>query len=100
VAEDRQARNHHHDNGEILHTPEEIAARLGGIAIKSLSELIRKEKLETTTLHFLEPSRRGGRRRRVWGMTEEQLDALLALRRAMPRAGADAGAGSQAASDD
>jgi hypothetical protein len=68
------------------------------MAVKSLSELIRKEKLETTTLRFLEPSRRGGRRRRVWGMTEQQLEALLAVRRAMSRDGA--GAGPQTARDE
>jgi hypothetical protein len=68
-------------DGPGLHTPEEIAERLGGIAIKTLNELIRKRGLETTTLGYQEPSRKGGPRRRLWGMTDEQLDALLALRR-------------------
>ncbi len=93
MLEGRQVSEQCRSDGEPLHTPEEIAARLGGMTIKSLAELIRKEKLETTTLRFLDPSRRGGRRRRVWGMTEEQLQALLVLRRAMPRAGAGSGAG-------
>jgi hypothetical protein len=82
-AEDEGPENH---TATGLHTPEEIAARLGGIAVKSLSELIRKGNLETTTLHYVEPSRKGGRRRRVWGMTETQLEALLDLRRGAPRA--------------
>jgi hypothetical protein len=69
----------------VLHTPEQIAERLGGMAVKSLSELIRKFNLETTTLHYAEPSRKGGRKRRVWGMTGSQLEALLALRRGNDR---------------
>ena len=64
-----------------IYWPEEIAERLGGIAVKSLGELIRKTGLEITTLGFAEPSRKGGRRRRLWGMTNAQLDALLELRR-------------------
>jgi hypothetical protein len=66
---------------EQLHTPEEIAQRLGGISVKSLSELIRKAGVETTTLGHTKPSRKGGRRRRLWGMTSAQLDALLEFRR-------------------
>jgi hypothetical protein len=66
---------------EQLHTPEEIAEQLGGISVKSLSELIRKAGLETTTLGHTNPSRKGGRRRRLWGMTPAQLDALLEFRR-------------------
>jgi hypothetical protein len=69
-----------------VHTPEEIAERLGGISIKSLSALIRDRGLETTTLGYAEPSRNGGPRRRLWGMTGAQLKALLAQRR---RRGAD-----------
>ncbi len=57
---------------EHLHTPEEIAERAGGISVKSLSELIRKTGLETTTLGHTNPSRKGGRRRRLWGMTPAQ----------------------------
>ena len=64
-----------------VYSPEEIAERLGGIAVKSLGEVIRTSGLETTTLGFAEPSRKGGRRRRLWGMTATQLDALLELRR-------------------
>jgi hypothetical protein len=64
-----------------VYSPEEIAERLGGIAVKSLGELIRSRGLETTTLGYAEPSRKGGPRRRLWGMTDIQLDALLALRR-------------------
>ena len=63
-----------------VYTPEEIAERLGGIAIKSLGEVIRNLGLETTTLGYAEPSRKGGPRRRLWGMTDIQLDALIALR--------------------
>jgi hypothetical protein len=63
-----------------IHTPEEIAERLGGISIKSLGELIRNSGLQTTTLGFADPSRKGGPRRRLWGMTDEQLEVLLALR--------------------
>jgi hypothetical protein len=66
---------------EQLHTPEEIAERLGGISVKSLSELIRKTGLETTTLGHTKPSRKGGRRRRIWGMTSAQFEALLDFRR-------------------
>jgi hypothetical protein len=63
-----------------LYTPEEIATLVGGITIKSLAEVIRNGQLETTTLGHVGPSPRGGRRRRVWGMTKRQIDALLALR--------------------
>lgn len=63
-----------------LYTPEEIAERLGGISVKSLTELIRKAGLETTTLGHTEPSRKGGRRRRLWGMTSAQIEALLDFR--------------------
>jgi hypothetical protein len=64
-----------------VYSPEEIAERLGGIAVKSLAELIRKHGMETTTLGYAEASRKGGPRRRLWGMTDVQLDALLALRK-------------------
>jgi hypothetical protein len=64
-----------------IYSPEEIAERLGGIAVKSLGELIRNRGLETTTLGFAEPSRKGGPRHRLWGMTATHLDALLELRR-------------------
>ena len=63
-----------------VHQPEEIAARIGGISIKTLTALIRNYHLETTTLGYTEPARRGGRPRRLWAMTDSQLDALLALR--------------------
>ncbi len=64
-----------------IHTPEEIAQRLGGIAVKSLSEIIRKLGVQTTTLGYAEPSRKGGPRRRLWGMTDRQLEELLTRRR-------------------
>jgi hypothetical protein len=63
-----------------VHTPEEITARLGGINIKTLGALIRNHGLETTTLGYSEPSRKGGPPRRLWGMTDPQLEVLLALR--------------------
>ena len=69
-------------NGEIrIHSPEEIAERLGRITIKTLSALIRARGLETTTLGHTPPSRRGGPPRRLWGMTDAQLECLLALRK-------------------
>ena len=64
-----------------LHTPDEIAAMLGGISIKTLNDLIRDRGLQTTTLGYAPPSRKGGPRRRIWGMTDAQLDALMAVRR-------------------
>jgi hypothetical protein len=64
-----------------IHTPEEIAEQLGGMSVKSLGELIRTRGLETTTLGFVGPSPRGGRKRRIWGMTDAQLGALLEARR-------------------
>lgn len=64
-----------------LHTPEEIAAMLGGISIKTLNDLIRDRGLESTTIRYAPPSRKGGPRRRIWGMTDAQLQALLAARR-------------------
>ncbi len=64
-----------------LYSPEEIAAKVGGIAVKTLSDLIRDQNLETTTIGYAPPSRKGGPKRRIWGMTDEQLDALLAVRR-------------------
>jgi hypothetical protein len=64
-----------------LHTPEEIAAMLGGISIKTLNDLIRDRGLETTMLGYAPPSRKGGPRRRIWGMTDAQLEALMAVRR-------------------
>jgi hypothetical protein len=66
--------------GLTVHDPEAIAARLGGINIKTLMALIRTHGLETTTLGYTEPARKGGRPRRLWGMTEPQLEALLAVR--------------------
>ncbi|MGP0067268.1 MAG: hypothetical protein ACLQGP_27195 [Isosphaeraceae bacterium] len=63
-----------------VHDPEAIAARLGGINIKTLTALIRNHNLETTTLGYAEPSKKGGPPRRLWGMTDAQLEALLALR--------------------
>jgi hypothetical protein len=69
-------------NGEEskLYTPEEIADRLGGITLKTLSALIRSRSLATTTLGYAEPSRKGGPRRRIWGMNDSQLEALLIVR--------------------
>jgi hypothetical protein len=64
-----------------VYTPEQIAERAGGISVKSLSAVIRDRGLETTTLGYVQPSRKGGRRRRLWGMTGAQLEALLASRR-------------------
>ena len=61
-----------------IHTPEEIALRLGGISLKSLGELIRKSGVETTTLGFAAPSRKGGPGRRLWGMTAAQLEEYRA----------------------
>jgi hypothetical protein len=64
-----------------IHTPNEIAAKAGSITIKTLSALIRSRGLETTTLGHAPPSRKGGPPRRLWGMTDAQLDCLLALRK-------------------
>jgi hypothetical protein len=63
-----------------LHHPEEIVEKLGGINIKTLTAVIRNHGLETTTLGYTEPARKGGRPRRLWAMTDPQLEALLALR--------------------
>jgi hypothetical protein len=67
--------------GEKIYTPDEIAGRAGGMSVKSLRALIRERGLATTELGHAAPSRRGGPRRRLWGMTEAQLEALLSLRR-------------------
>jgi hypothetical protein len=71
--------------GTGLHTPDQIAAMLGGISIKTLNDLIRDRGLETTTLGYAPPSRKGGPRRRIWAMTDAQLNALLAVRRRSPK---------------
>jgi hypothetical protein len=76
----------HRSTDLLIHTPEEIAARLGNISIKTLSALIRSRALETTTLGYAPPSRKGGRPRRLWGMTDRQLELLLAVRNPRPRA--------------
>ncbi len=68
------------EEGLRVLNPEAIAERLGGISIKTLTALIRNHGLETTTLGYAEPSRKGGPPRRLWGMTDPQLEALLALR--------------------
>ncbi|MGC8643169.1 MAG: hypothetical protein ACP5XB_25190 [Isosphaeraceae bacterium] len=60
-----------------LHSPEEIARRLGGMAVKSLAELIRKTGVETTTIGYEDAPRKGGKKRRLWGMTDAQLQELL-----------------------
>jgi hypothetical protein len=73
------------DEEPKVYTPEEIAERAGGISVKTLGALIRDRGLETTTLGYAEPSRKGGPRRRLWGMTDAQLQALLALRRRRDR---------------
>jgi hypothetical protein len=67
--------------GLKFHTPEQIAEMLGGISVKTLNDLVRDRGLETTTLGYAPPSRKGGPRRRVWGMTDAQLEALLTARR-------------------
>ena len=67
--------------GLKFHTPEEIAVMLGGISVKTLNDLVRDRGLETTTLGYAPPSRKGGPRRRIWGMTDAQLAALMAARR-------------------
>jgi hypothetical protein len=64
-----------------LHTPEEIATMLGGISVKTLNDLVRDRGHETTTVGYAPPSRKGGPKRRIWGMTDQQLEALLAARR-------------------
>jgi hypothetical protein len=69
-----------HD-GSKIHKPAEIAERAGSITIKTLSALIRNRGLETTTLGYAPPSRKGGPPRRIWGMTDAQLESLLAVRR-------------------
>ena len=63
-----------------VHDPDEIAAQVGGINIKTLMALIRPHGLETTTLGYTEPARKGGRPAPPLGMTDSQLEALLALR--------------------
>jgi hypothetical protein len=60
--------------------PEEIAGRLG-ISVKSLAALIRERGLEVTPMGYAPASIRGGRRRRLWGMTELQFEALIAARK-------------------
>jgi hypothetical protein len=70
-----------------LHTPEEIAAMLGGITVKTLNDLVRDRGLATTTLGYAPPSRKGGPRRRLWGMTDDQLEVLLESRRRSGRGG-------------
>jgi hypothetical protein len=77
--EDASANVTCHEGLEV-HDPEAIAAKLGGINIKTLTALIRAHGLETTTLGYTAPARKGGRPRRLWGMTDPQLAALLALR--------------------
>ena len=64
-----------------IHTPEEIARRLGSITVKTLNALIRRRGLETTTLGHAPPSKKGGPSRRLWGMTDAQLECLLAVRK-------------------
>jgi hypothetical protein len=65
---------------EDILPPEVIATRIGGISVKSLGELIRKHGLETTTLGYAGPSRRGGPPRRIWGMNQAQFQALVITR--------------------
>lgn len=79
-----------------LHTPEAIAAKLGGISLKTLNDLVRDRGHETTTLGYAPPSRKGGPKRRLWAMTDAQLEALLAARR---RRGRGSGAGSGPSGD-
>jgi hypothetical protein len=68
-------------DGSKIHTPAEIAETLGSITVKTLSALIRSRGLETTTLGYAPPSPKGGPPRRLWGMTDAQLDTLLTLRK-------------------
>jgi len=63
-----------------VYSPQEISERVGGISVNSLTAVIRKAGLETTTIGHAEPSKRGGPSRRVWGMTEAQLERLLHFR--------------------
>jgi hypothetical protein len=57
VLEDASVNAEGHEASRV-HTPEAIAARLGGISIKTLTALIRNHGLETTTLLALR-NRRG-----------------------------------------
>ena len=66
--------------GETLHTPEEIARRLGGINVKTLNDLVRDGGFAITVLGLADRSPKGGKRKRIWGMTNAQLDALIAAR--------------------
>ena len=70
-----------HDGEVRIHTPEEIARQAGSITVKTLSALIRSRGLETTTLGHAPPSKKGGPPRRIWGMTDAQLECLLAVRK-------------------
>jgi hypothetical protein len=77
--------DNHQGTGTTIHHPDEIAARLGSVSVKTLNALIRNHGLETTTLGYVPPSRKGGRPRRLWGMTDVQLQSLLALRKSAAR---------------
>src|SRR4051794_25835727 len=76
--EDRESRE---SKSEVtVYSPQEISERIGGISVKSLAEVIRKAGLETTTVGYAEPSKRGGPGRRIWGMTDDQLERFLHFR--------------------
>jgi hypothetical protein len=62
-------------NSHRVHTPEECAAMLGGITVKKLVKILKAGGYAYTSL--MPGSTPWGRGRQVWGLTDDQLGAVL-----------------------
>jgi hypothetical protein len=60
----------------IVHSPEEAARRLGGIAVPTLIAIIKDGGYSFTNLS--PGSKPWGRGKRRWGLTDSQIDAVIA----------------------
>jgi hypothetical protein len=74
-----------------VHPPQEAARRLGGISVSTLVKLLRDGGYSFVSLS--PGAKPWGRGRKLWGMTDEQINALIAgqNRRHPPPSGAGQG---------
>jgi hypothetical protein len=63
----------------IVHEPAEAARRLGGISVATLIEILKVRGYEWTELTpGVKPWGKGGRGRKRWGLTDDQIAAVVA----------------------
>jgi hypothetical protein len=64
------------NSAPIVHPPEEAARRLGGISASTLVKLLREGGYAFVSLS--PGAKPWGRGRKLWGMTDEQINAVIA----------------------